>query len=96
MFNLFKKSQPATVANVVEPITSSEPSQPVEADLYRVGYHNTDRHVTLTLRGDKYSSTLGMTPQECERMIRMLRAAYPIGWEEHEEEFDDSYEHGPQ
>lgn len=43
---------------------------------FRVGY-TTDGYVTLTLLSTNgYSQTLSMTPEACERMIRILRASY--------------------
>lgn len=44
---------------------------------YRIGWDSADEMVTLTLTPDGgFTTTLSMTPFECERMIRMLRATY--------------------
>ena len=48
-------------------------------DYYRVGWNEADGMVTLTLAVENgFSTTMAITPNECERMIRMLRAAYPV------------------
>jgi hypothetical protein len=46
-------------------------------EFYRVGWDSNSNMVTLTLTPDGgYSTTLSISPAECERMIRMLRSAY--------------------
>jgi hypothetical protein len=55
----------------------SKQSQDAARDVYRVGLTN-DGRTTLTLVQGYTTMTLTMTPEACERMIRMLRATYDI------------------
>jgi hypothetical protein len=60
-------------------VTPSEKPKKTSIDFYRVGWSEADEMVTLTFSpAGGYSTTLAITPNECERMIRMLRAAYPL------------------
>jgi hypothetical protein len=80
MFGLFKSKQEHIEELMDEIKESSEtiaPPQPAvtRKDYYRVGWDG--EMVTLTLVMDAgYSTTLSINQTECERMIRMLRAAY--------------------
>jgi len=84
-FGLFKSKQ-EHVEELMDAIKESahietppEPIKKISKDFYRVGWNQADEMVTLTLAPENgYSTTLAITPDECERMIRMLRAAYPL------------------
>jgi hypothetical protein len=53
-----------------------KPKEPQE--YFRVGYVEETGMTTLTLMAPNgYSSTLSMSQQACEQMIRMIRATYP-------------------
>jgi|688.fasta_scaffold19477_10 hypothetical protein len=72
MFNFFGRT----------PLPPPPPLLPVElmnnqsTELYRVGI-TTDGRVALTLIAQPGNTmTITMTPESCERMIRMLRAVY--------------------
>lgn len=77
MFN-FKKQNNAD--SLVSPYnTTFQMCETEYQDNYRIGYDINSKSVTLTTRTDNnISTTLYITPYECERLIRMLRAAYPI------------------
>lgn len=48
-------------------------------EYYRVGWNSNDNMVTLTLTPEGgWSTTLSLSPMECERMIRMLRSTYQV------------------
>jgi hypothetical protein len=88
MFNFFKSRQEHVEelmdaikdsAYTVAPLEVPTPEKKPSKDFYRVGWNEADQMVTLTLAPEGgFSTTLAITPDECERMIRMLRAAYPL------------------
>lgn len=49
--------------------------EPESEEHFRVGT-TTDGGTTLTLMSSRNSMTLTMTPEYCEKLIRMLRATY--------------------
>ena len=75
--NVFGKNVSKDIADVEKVIHEVKlPNTEPQNEHFRVGY-TTDGYVTLTLRStDGFSQTLSMTPDACERLIRMLRAAY--------------------
>ena len=75
--NVFGKNLSKDIADVEKIINEVKlPNTEPQNEHFRVGY-TTDGYVTLTLRStDGFSQTLSMTPDACERLIRMLRAAY--------------------
>lgn len=87
--NLFGKNMPKMpevdppkdIKEMPRPPAARGPRPKTEPDNehFRVGY-TTDGYVTLTIMStDGFSQTLSMTPNACERLIRMLRAAYAEG-----------------
>lgn len=89
MFNWFKKDKSSNVIPfpdhrdygvadkealpVPEPVRSAK-----KLEHYRIGFDEGQQMVTLTLMTDSGTSmTLSMNVDACEKMIRMLRAAYP-------------------
>lgn len=60
----------------VPPMPPVIPPRP-KNEYYRVGWDSNADMVTLTLTSDNgFSTTLSVSPIECERMIRMLRSTY--------------------
>jgi hypothetical protein len=91
MFGLFKTKQEHVeelmdaIKESADSVTQVEPPKKISKDFYRVGWNQADEMVTLTFAPENgYSTTLAITPNECERMIRMLRAAYPVKENENE------------
>lgn len=90
MFDWFKKGGKDMSENVVDfPTPKAVPKVPQfpppkrHQEHYRVGFDEGSQMVTLTFIADGGNSmTLSMNPEACEKMIRMLRAAYPEEVEE--------------
>ena len=61
-------------AQEIYPMPEPEPA-PEDSEVYRVGVTEGDK-TTLTLISGCTSLILTMTPDHCERLIRMLRATY--------------------
>ena len=78
MFNsLFGRDIPKSISDAAQDIQEIPlPKTQPDNELYRVGY-TAEGWLTLTLMSTNgFSQTLSMTPEACERMIRMLRATY--------------------
>ena len=75
--NLFGRNVSKDIADVEKVIHEVKlPKTEPQNEHFRVGY-TTDGYVTLTLMATNgYSQTMSMSPAACERLIRMLRAAY--------------------
>ena len=75
--NVFGKNISKEIADADKLIHEVKlPKTEPQNEHFRVGY-TTDGYVTLTLMATNgYSQTMSMSPTACERLIRMLRAAY--------------------
>lgn len=77
MFNFSNKSIPKNFQDSAKDISNMEDhATKTEKEYYRVGL-TTDGRTTLTIMDDnRFSITLSLTPEGCERLIRILRSTY--------------------
>jgi len=70
------KKESVVTPKETPPMPPVVPPRP-KNEYYRVGWDSNGDMVTLTLTPDGgFSTTLSLSPMECERMIRMLRSTY--------------------
>jgi hypothetical protein len=86
MFDWFKNKEYSNVVKFPEPketpktpyVVPPAPTPEPRKEHYRIGFEDSTQMVTLTLMSEYGTSmTLSMNPDACEKLIRMLRAAYP-------------------